>query len=73
MFIIDVTTIAPQHGWHKITIDEMAATMQRMEASGVRTTPENLYRNGYSMDEIGLYGLRAARLARLRSLMAVIK
>ncbi|MDM7852651.1 hypothetical protein [Pseudochrobactrum kiredjianiae] len=28
--------------WQKLSVDEMAATMQRMDAAGVRTTQENL-------------------------------
>ncbi|WOC17398.1 hypothetical protein [Pseudochrobactrum sp. MP213Fo] len=53
--------------WDKLTLDEMAATMQDMDAAGEPVTPENLHGRGHSMTDITLYGLRAASLARKRS------
>ena len=73
MIIYENSHAVAPNNWELMTISELASTMQDMDAAGVRTTPENICRHGYSMDVIGLYGLRAARLARLRSLMAVIK
>jgi len=54
-------------GWQKLSVDEMAATMQHMDAAGVRTTQENLQLRGYSKDDISRFGLYAAHLARQRN------
>ncbi|MBX8802535.1 hypothetical protein HBA92_17475 [Ochrobactrum sp. MR28] len=51
----------------------MAETMQDMEAAGDPVTPDNLRLRGYPSEDITRYGLKAANLARLRSLITVIK
>ncbi len=56
-----------QATWQKLTIDEMAATMQDMDAVGEAVTPENLRLRGYSKADITRFGLPAANLARKRS------
>lgn len=59
-------------GWQKLSVDEMAATMQHMDAAGVRTTLENLQQYGYSKDDISRFGLSAARLARTRTALQAV-
>lgn len=54
-------------------VSRMAATMQDMDAAGDPVTPDNLRLRGYSSEDITRYGLKAANLARLRSLITVIK
>ena len=73
MLLLELRNIQPQISCQKLSVDEMAATMHSMDAAGVRTTQENLQKRGYSKDDISRFGLSAAHLARLRSLMAVIK
>lgn len=58
--------------WEKLTVEEMAATMQDMDAAGEAVTPENLRGRGYSMADITLFGLRAANFARKRSVKQVM-
>lgn len=58
--------------WQKLTIDEMAATMQDMDANGEATTKANLLLRGYSVEEIERYGYEAAHLARERATKLVI-
>lgn len=58
--------------WQKLSVDEMAATMQHMDAAGVRTTLENLQKRGYSKDDISRFGLSAARLARIRTALQAV-
>lgn len=58
--------------WQKLSVDEMAATMQHMDAAGVRTTLENLQQRGYSSDDISRFGLIAARLARTRTALQAV-
>lgn len=67
MFMLETSLSPTPTGWLKLSVDEMAATMQHMDAAGVSTTPENLQLRGYSKDDISRYGLPAARLARMRS------
>ncbi|WP_376709108.1 hypothetical protein [Pseudochrobactrum lubricantis] len=45
----------------------MALTMQIMATNGEAVTPENLRGRGYTMADITRYGLKAANLARKRS------
>ncbi|GEM_PF-1719255 len=72
MLLLELRNIQPQISWQKLSVDEMAATMQHMDAAGVRTTQENLQLRGYSKDDISRFGLYAAHLARARaSLQAV--
>lgn len=58
--------------WEKLTVDEMAATMQDMDAAGEPVTPENLRCRGYSMADIKSFSLHAANLARKRSVKRVM-
>lgn len=58
--------------WEKLTVDEMAATMQDMDAAGEPVTPDNLKLRGYSAQDITLFGLDAAELARQRSVKVVM-
>lgn len=67
MLLLEHRNIQPQMSWQKLSVDEMAATMQNMDAAGVRTTQENLQQRGYSRDDISRYGLPAAHLARQRN------
>ncbi len=67
MFILETVNAQSTAGWQKLSVDEMAATMQSMHAAGVRTTQENLRQRGYSKDDISRFGLRAAHLARART------
>lgn len=55
----------------KLTIDEMAATMQDMDAVGEAVTQENLKLRGYTTSDISLFGLLAANLARQRAIKLV--
>lgn len=61
----------PQSTWQKLTIDEMAATMQDMDAAGEAVTPNNLQLRGYSKADISRFSLSAANLARKRAIKAV--
>ncbi|MDP8249596.1 hypothetical protein [Pseudochrobactrum saccharolyticum] len=54
--------------WEKLTVSDMAATMQDMNAAGEAVTPENLRLRGYSLSDITCYGLKAANLARKRAI-----
>lgn len=67
MFIHETSHEQLAAGWQKLSVDEMAATMQSMHAAGVRTTQDNLRQRGYSEDDISRFGLRAAHLARQRN------
>lgn len=67
MFIHETSHAQLAAGWQKLSVDEMAATMQSMHAAGVRTTQDNLRQRGYSEDDISRFGLRAAHLARARA------
>lgn len=58
--------------WDKISIREMAATMQDMDAASDPVTIDNLKLRGYSSNDIELYGLRAAKLARKLSVKVVM-
>lgn len=69
MFILEALNAQSATGWQKLSVDEMAATMQSMHAAGERTTQENLRLRGYSKDDISRFGLRAAHLARARTAM----
>ena len=62
---------APTDGELSI-VSHMAATMQDMEAAGDPVTQDNLKLRGYSPKEISRYGLKAANLARNRSVKAVM-
>ena len=62
---------APTDGELSI-VSHMAATMQDMEAAGEAVTPENLRGRGYTMADISRYGLKAANLARKRSVKTII-
>lgn len=54
------------------TIKNMATIMVDMNKFGEPTTPENLNNRGFSTDDICRYGLKAANLARNRSVKAVM-
>ncbi len=69
MIILEALNAQSAPGWQKLSVDEMAATMQSMHAAGERTTQENLRLRGYSKDDISRFGLRAAHLARARAAM----
>lgn len=58
--------------WDKLTVSEMAATMQDMDAAGDPVTPDNLRLRGYSSEDITRYGLKAAHLARSLSVKTVM-
>ena len=58
--------------WDKLTVSEMAATMQDMDAAGDPVTPDNLRLRGYSSEDITRYGLKAAHLARSLSVKMVM-
>lgn len=58
--------------WDKLTVSEMAATMQDMDAAGDPVTPDNLKLRGYSSEDITRYGLKAAHLARSSSVKRVM-
>ncbi len=64
MLIYQSKAKAPLNNWDHISINEMAATMQDMEAAGDPVTPENLKLRGYSSADVSKYGLEAARLAK---------
>lgn len=71
--IIYETRPAPAPTMHELCIvSGMAATMQDMDATGEPVTPENLRLRGYSAQDITHFGLRAANLARQRSLKVVM-
>lgn len=72
MFILETVNAQSTAGWQKLSVDEMAATMQSMHAAGVRTTQYNLRQRGYSEDEISRFGLRAAHLARTRAALLAV-
>ncbi len=72
MLLLELRNIQPQISWQKLSVDEMAATMQNMDAAGVRTTLENLQQYGYSKDDISRFGLSAARLARTRTALQAV-
>ncbi|WP_439273571.1 hypothetical protein [Pseudochrobactrum sp. HB0163] len=72
MFIIETRPSAVFSGWHKLGVDEMAATMQAMAAAGVPVTPDNLKLRGYSSEDITRYGLKAAHIARARAVKTVL-
>ncbi len=56
--------------WDTLTVSEMAATMQDMDAAGDPVTPDNLRLRGYSSEDITHYGLKAANLARKLTIKA---
>lgn len=58
--------------WDEKSIEEMAATMQDMDAISEPVTPENLIRRGYSRQDVIAYGLDAAHLARKLSVKQVM-
>lgn len=64
-------TVAPCM-WDAGTIHDMAETMQDMFANDEATTPENLMLRGYSREDIFLYGLDAAHIARQRAVKVVM-
>lgn len=71
MLIYQSKAKAPLSNWDNISISEMAATMQDMEAAGDPVTPENLKLRGYSSADVSKYGLDAARLAKKLSVKVV--
>lgn len=73
MIIYETSPAPTPTAWDTLTVSEMAATMQDMDAAGDPVTPDNLKLRGYSIEDITRYGLKAANLARLRSLITVIK
>lgn len=72
MIFYETNHASPANNWENLTISEMAATMQDMDAVGEAVTPENLKLRGYSVADITRYGLRAANLARKRSVKVVM-
>lgn len=72
MLILETSLSPTPTGWQKLSVDEMAAAMQSMDAAGVRTTQENLRLRGYSKDDISRFGLPAARLARTRAALQAV-
>lgn len=72
MFMLETSHAQSATGWQKLSVDEMAATMQSMDAAGVRTTQENLQLRGFSKDDISRFGLSAARLARTRTALQAV-
>ncbi|MDM8344162.1 hypothetical protein P8H26_02015 [Pseudochrobactrum sp. sp1633] len=71
--IIYETRPAPAPSIQELCIvSGMAATMQDMDAAGEAVTPENLRGRGYNMGDISRYGLKAANLARKRSVKTVM-
>lgn len=71
--IIYETHSAPTPSIQELCIvSGMASTMQDMDAVGEAVTPENLKLRGYSVADITRYGLRAANLARKRSVKVVM-
>ncbi len=72
--IIYETRPAPEPSIQELCIvSGMAAIMQDMDAAGEAVTPENLRsRGGYTMADITRYGLKAANLARQRSVKTVM-
>lgn len=72
--IIYETRPAPTPSIQELCIvSGMAAIMQDMDAAGEAVTPENLRgRGGYTMADISRYGLKAANLARKRSVKTII-
>lgn len=67
MIIYETSTAPASTMWDKLIVSEIAAIMQDMDAAGEPVTPDNLKLRGYSSQDITHYGLRAAKLARLRS------
>lgn len=67
MILYETSPASASNIWEKLSVKEMAETMQDMETVGIPVTPENLKLRGYSSNDITLFGLRAASLARKRS------
>lgn len=72
MIIYETNQADTPNNWDNVTISEMAATMQDMDAVGEAVTPENLKLRGYDSADITRYGLRAASLARKLSVKRVM-
>lgn len=71
MMIYQSNTEQAQTAWDKKSVEEMAATMQDMDAANEAVTPENLRLRGYSIKDIEKYGVNAAHLARNLSVKVV--
>ena len=72
MIIYETSPAPTPTAWDTLTVSEMAATMQDMDAAGEAVTPENLRGRGYTMADITRFGLKAANLARKRSVKTVM-
>lgn len=71
MIIYETSPAPTPTAWDKLTVSEMAATMQDMDAAGDPVTPDNLRLRGYSSEDISRYGLKAANLARKHTVRVV--
>lgn len=72
MIIIETHPASATTIWTKLSVLEMAQTMQSMAITGEPTTIDNLILRGYSSNDVGLYGIRAAHLARRRAAKVVM-
>ncbi len=64
MIIYETSPAPTPTVWDTLTVSEMAATMQDMDAAGEAVTLNNLRLRGYTSEDITRYGLKAAHLAR---------
>lgn len=72
MIILERCPALSLKNWEKLTVAEMASTMQDMDSTGEPVTPDNLRLRGYSIADITKFGLRAANSARKRSVKQVM-